>query len=166
MTVQDALRLVRDKREICPNPGFLQQLCNLDEKLRKSGHFSHGTNVDPVSCEDGSFGDKPEGKVEMSVQDCSLGDRQKCNQEDTFTQDCSVGDKQRSITEDISAEDVHAGNSDSDVNGCARPVMHEEQCELCTVKELENISTESSRGSLISDTECSKINDQIFLGEG
>ncbi|XP_059144831.1 dual specificity protein phosphatase 3-like isoform X2 [Physella acuta] len=39
MTVQDALRLVRSKREICPNPGFLQQLCDLNEQLKKSGHF-------------------------------------------------------------------------------------------------------------------------------
>ncbi|KAH9518822.1 Dual specificity protein phosphatase 3 [Bulinus truncatus] len=39
MTVQDAVRLVRSKREISPNPGFLQQLCNLNEKLKKSGNF-------------------------------------------------------------------------------------------------------------------------------
>ncbi|KAL5006718.1 hypothetical protein ScPMuIL_015524 [Solemya velum] len=39
MTVQDALRLVRSRREICPNDGFLQQLCHLNEELRKKGHF-------------------------------------------------------------------------------------------------------------------------------
>lgn len=40
MTVQSAVRLVRSKREICPNPGFLQQLCNFDQTLRKAGHFT------------------------------------------------------------------------------------------------------------------------------
>ncbi|CAG5123930.1 unnamed protein product [Candidula unifasciata] len=44
MTVQEALRLVREKREICPNPGFLQQLCCLNEDLKKSGHFIPNTN--------------------------------------------------------------------------------------------------------------------------
>ncbi|ESP04713.1 hypothetical protein LOTGIDRAFT_135743 [Lottia gigantea] len=39
MTAQDALRLVRSKREVCPNDGFLQQLCDLNTKLTKSGHF-------------------------------------------------------------------------------------------------------------------------------
>ena len=40
MTVQNAVRLVRAQREIWPNQGFLQQLCQFDETLRKSGHFS------------------------------------------------------------------------------------------------------------------------------
>ncbi|KAL3841906.1 hypothetical protein ACJMK2_019995 [Sinanodonta woodiana] len=40
MTVQQAVRSVRAKREICPNDGFLQQLCNLNENLKKKGHFS------------------------------------------------------------------------------------------------------------------------------
>lgn len=35
----DAIRSVRREREICPNDGFLQQLCDLYEKLRKSGHY-------------------------------------------------------------------------------------------------------------------------------
>ncbi|GFR76992.1 dual specificity protein phosphatase 3 [Elysia marginata] len=39
MTVQDAMRMVRSKREVCPNPGFLQQLCQLDERLKKEGHY-------------------------------------------------------------------------------------------------------------------------------
>lgn len=39
MPVQDATRLVRGQREICPNPGFLQQLCHFDVMLRKKGHF-------------------------------------------------------------------------------------------------------------------------------
>ncbi|GFO12758.1 dual specificity protein phosphatase 3 [Plakobranchus ocellatus] len=39
MPVQDALRLVRSKREVCPNPGFLQQLCQLHEHLKKEGHY-------------------------------------------------------------------------------------------------------------------------------
>ena len=37
--VRDATRLVRAKREICPNDGFLQQLCDLNESLKKAGHF-------------------------------------------------------------------------------------------------------------------------------
>ncbi|XP_076442865.1 dual specificity protein phosphatase 3-like [Babylonia areolata] len=40
MTVQTATRLVRTRREICPNPGFLQQLCDLDQSLREAGHFA------------------------------------------------------------------------------------------------------------------------------
>ena len=39
MTVQVATRLVRAQREIFPNPGFLQQLCKLDQTLKKAGHF-------------------------------------------------------------------------------------------------------------------------------
>ena len=39
MTVAEATRLVRSKREICPNDGFLQQLCDLNEKLKTKGHF-------------------------------------------------------------------------------------------------------------------------------
>ena len=39
MNVADAVRIVRSKREICPNDGFLQQLCDLNEKLKSQGHF-------------------------------------------------------------------------------------------------------------------------------
>ena len=46
MTVQDALRLVRSKREVCPNPGFLQQLCQLHEGLKKSGHYKASSEND------------------------------------------------------------------------------------------------------------------------
>ncbi|XP_033751183.1 dual specificity protein phosphatase 3-like [Pecten maximus] len=47
LTIQDATRLVRTKREICPNDGFLQQLCDFNEKLKKAGHFIH--NQDEAS---------------------------------------------------------------------------------------------------------------------
>ena len=40
MTAQDALRMVRTQREVCPNDGFLQQLCDLNDKLYKTGHFN------------------------------------------------------------------------------------------------------------------------------
>ncbi|KAK3101801.1 hypothetical protein FSP39_006448 [Pinctada imbricata] len=43
MTVKNALRMVRQKREVCPNEGFLQQLCDLNETLRKAGHFTKHT---------------------------------------------------------------------------------------------------------------------------
>ena len=58
MTVQDATRLVRSKREIFPNPAFLQQLCDLNEKLKKLSHFDpknicsasdDGENLNPKS---------------------------------------------------------------------------------------------------------------------
>ncbi len=39
MTAQDATRKVREHREISPNDGFLQQLCDLNDKLTDSGHF-------------------------------------------------------------------------------------------------------------------------------
>ncbi|KAL8583850.1 hypothetical protein ACOMHN_040319 [Nucella lapillus] len=39
-TVQSAVRFVRSKREICPNPGFMQQLCHFDQSLRKAGHYA------------------------------------------------------------------------------------------------------------------------------
>jgi dual specificity phosphatase 3 len=39
LPVQDAVRRVRKEREICPNDGFLQQLCDLNESLKKKGHF-------------------------------------------------------------------------------------------------------------------------------
>ncbi|BFZ03904.1 hypothetical protein BsWGS_06943 [Bradybaena similaris] len=45
MTVQDALRFVRARREVCPNQGFLQQLCDLNERLNQSGHFISQTNI-------------------------------------------------------------------------------------------------------------------------
>lgn len=41
MTAKEAVRTVRAKREIAPNPGFLQQLCNLNEELQKKGHFEN-----------------------------------------------------------------------------------------------------------------------------
>ncbi|XP_013396995.1 dual specificity protein phosphatase 3-like [Lingula anatina] len=40
MTVQQAVRAMRKKREICPNDGFLLQLCYLNDKLLKANHFS------------------------------------------------------------------------------------------------------------------------------
>ncbi|KAI0212952.1 Dual specificity protein phosphatase 3 [Lamellibrachia satsuma] len=39
MTAQDAVRHIRKHREICPNDGFLQQLCDLNEELYAKGHF-------------------------------------------------------------------------------------------------------------------------------
>lgn len=61
MIVQQAVRLVRVKREICPNDGFLQQLCDLYEKLKKSGHFE----VKPeVKHERTDLSDKDEIKIE------------------------------------------------------------------------------------------------------
>ena len=35
MTAMDALTVVRRHREVCPNDGFLQQLAELDNKLRR-----------------------------------------------------------------------------------------------------------------------------------
>lgn len=45
LQVQDAVRLVRAKREICPNDGFLQQLCDLNETLKRNGHFQKKESV-------------------------------------------------------------------------------------------------------------------------
>ncbi len=39
MTAQDAMRKVRENREVSPNDGFLQQLCDLNDKLTDTGHF-------------------------------------------------------------------------------------------------------------------------------
>ncbi|XP_019642853.1 PREDICTED: dual specificity protein phosphatase 3-like [Branchiostoma belcheri] len=36
MMVQEAVRTVRDRREVCPNDGFLKQLCILNDKLLSS----------------------------------------------------------------------------------------------------------------------------------
>ena len=41
MTLLEAVRLVRDHREIIPNAGFLQQLCDLNKRLDGEGHFSN-----------------------------------------------------------------------------------------------------------------------------
>lgn len=49
MTAEDAVRTVRAKREICPNDGFLQQLCDLNEKLKKSGHYNNKTKKTKTS---------------------------------------------------------------------------------------------------------------------
>ena len=43
MTVQEALRLVREKREVGPNEGFLEQLCKLNEQLAAKNHFERHT---------------------------------------------------------------------------------------------------------------------------
>ena len=50
MTAQDALRMVRAQREVCPNDGFLQQLCDLNDKLHEQGHFKvkYEPPVEPV----------------------------------------------------------------------------------------------------------------------
>jgi hypothetical protein len=36
LSVQEAVRTVKEKREICPNQGFLQQLCDLNETILSS----------------------------------------------------------------------------------------------------------------------------------
>jgi protein-tyrosine phosphatase len=41
LTVKDALRQVHDRRDICPNDGFLQKLCDLNDQLVESGHFKN-----------------------------------------------------------------------------------------------------------------------------
>ncbi|WAR01128.1 DUS3-like protein [Mya arenaria] len=38
-TAPEAVKRVRSRREICPNDGFLQQLCDLNETLKSIGHF-------------------------------------------------------------------------------------------------------------------------------
>lgn len=40
MTAKQAVRIVRAKREIAPNEGFLQQLCDLYVSLKKAGHYN------------------------------------------------------------------------------------------------------------------------------
>lgn len=62
LTVQDATRMVRAKREICPNDGFLQQLCDFNEKLKKSGHFEPKEEEASVSIEH-SLTDARIGKI-------------------------------------------------------------------------------------------------------
>lgn len=48
MTVQDAVRTVRESREICPNEGFLQQLCDFDKELQqKNSQTPHGVSQTP-----------------------------------------------------------------------------------------------------------------------
>ncbi len=39
LKLQDALRQVREHREVCPNNGFLQQLCDYNDKLHAQGYF-------------------------------------------------------------------------------------------------------------------------------
>ncbi len=39
VSAQDAVRMVRAQREISPNDGFLQQLCDLNDQLHQMGHF-------------------------------------------------------------------------------------------------------------------------------
>ena len=46
MTVQQALRLVREAREVGPNDGFLQQLCDVNEQLKAAGHFEQSDDAD------------------------------------------------------------------------------------------------------------------------
>lgn len=41
MTVQEATRKVRENRDIIPNPGFLQQLCDLNEKLERDRRLAN-----------------------------------------------------------------------------------------------------------------------------
>ncbi|GAB6026224.1 hypothetical protein CHUAL_012431 [Chamberlinius hualienensis] len=43
MTAQDAMRTVRAQREIIPNPGFLQQLCDLNERIHRQKRATDGT---------------------------------------------------------------------------------------------------------------------------
>lgn len=39
MTAQEAMRAVRAQREVVPNDGFLQQLCDLNEELQREKHL-------------------------------------------------------------------------------------------------------------------------------
>ncbi|XP_055899110.1 serine/threonine/tyrosine-interacting-like protein 2 [Biomphalaria glabrata] len=69
MTVQDAVRLVRSRREISPNPGFLQQLCNLNEELKKSGHFPHTNSTLAAAIENSDVEDDCGEEETCTVKD-------------------------------------------------------------------------------------------------
>ena len=41
MPIQEAMRTLRHVREVCPNDGFLQSLCDYNDKLVAEGHFNN-----------------------------------------------------------------------------------------------------------------------------
>lgn len=82
MTIQEAVRMVRARREIVPNDGFLQQLCEFNEKLHHAGHFAAKTDTTCSSW----YTHKAESDFTHSIYiDCSSHQKIEMNYEYFYT---------------------------------------------------------------------------------
>ncbi|XP_005108873.1 uncharacterized protein LOC101845577 [Aplysia californica] len=101
MTAQDATRLVRSEREIFPNPGFLQQLCDLHEKLKRDGHFQHGwiNRRNPGGAEESVARCRSPGVVDSKSAHCLESETPGRQEEDCHWGVCTVEDLEEILTE-------------------------------------------------------------------
>lgn len=141
MQVQDAVRMVRAKREICPNEGFLQQLCDLNTNLRKSGHINETNSY---------YSSKKDEKLDNSTTAKQAKDSGNVA-ELSSTKQAHVDNVGLSMSEDLAIDSEKVKDDKL----------------LCTVEELEGILTAPSNGlMLLPRTSHSRINDHIIIGDG